>query len=225
MVLSERAVHVLDTIKNRRSIRKYLAAPVEWDKVVTLLEAGRWSPSAGNLQEWRFIVVSDLDLKKKVADACLQQHWIEAAPLIIVIVSLQEKQIEYYGDQGKQYLYEDAAAAAQNMMLAATALDMGSCWIGAFDEQELRDALKIPDRATPYIVLTFGYADEKVPVPPRNPLEPLTYLQTFGNRVKNANLVMWDWSLEMERYAKAAKKEIKSGLRKFFDDVKKRMKK
>ena len=160
---------VLEAIKKRRSIRKYLDVGVEWEKMIKILEAGQYSPSAGNLQDWKFIVVTEKDVKKKIAEACLNQVWMETAPVHMVVCSNPEKTIQYYGERGEKYAAEDTACVAMNMLLEATEQGLDSCWIGAFDEQMLRISLGIPDRAKPMMVITLGYADETVPTPPRVP--------------------------------------------------------
>lgn len=217
---------VLNTIKKRRSIRRYLDVAVEWDKVVQILEAGRWAPSAGNLQEWKFVVISDKDTKRKVANACLKQHWVESAPIIIVICSMHEKPVQFYGDRGLNvYMLQNSAAAAENMLLTATDLGLGSCWVGAFDEEMMCDAINIPNRCRPLVVLTLGYADEKVPAPPRTVLESLVFLQRYGNRIRNINVYLWDISLAMEDKAKQGKDAVSRGAKKLHEKVKEHVKK
>jgi nitroreductase len=205
-------MHVMDAVKKRRSIRKYKDIPVEWDKVVNILFAGQYAPSAGNLQDWKFITVTDPGLKEKITEACLNQVWMLQAPVFIVVCSLPERTHQYYGDRGKKYVYENCACAGMNMMLEATEQGLGSCWVGAFDETLMRTALGIPDRARPEMVLTLGYADEEVPVPPRTVLESMVFLQKYGNRIKNVNMVLWDWSLMMEDYAKQGKSSVKKNI-------------
>ncbi len=205
---------VLEAIKKRRSIRKYLDVAIEWEKMVHILEAGQYAPSAGNLQDWKFIVVTDKGIKRQIAEACLNQVWMETAPVHMVICSNPEKTLQYYADRGETYAIENCACVAMAMMLEATEHGLDTCWVGAFDESMLRMTLGIPDRAKPMMVLTIGYGDETVPVPPRVVLESLIYLQKYGNRIKNANMVMWDWSLMMEDYAKRGKEVLAKKLEK-----------
>ncbi len=218
-------MNVLDVIRKRRSIRKYLPVAVEWDKVVEVLEAGRHAPSAGNLQDWKFVVVTDAKRKQAIATACLNQVWMETAPIHIVICSNPEKTIQQYEERGEEYSIADAACVAMNMMLAATAQGLASCWVGAFEKTMLIEVVGIPDRATPRLVLTMGYADEIVPMPPRIPLESLVFLQSYGNRIKNINMVMWDWSLMMEDFVKKAGGKIKGHIEKVKEKIAQEMEK
>ncbi len=191
--------------KKRRSIRKYLDVPVEWDKAVQILDAGRYAPAAGNLQSFKIIVVSDAGIKRKLAEAALKQYWIESAPLIFVICGKEERMVSYYGERGKTYLTQTCAAVAENMLLAATDLGLASCWIGAFDEDKVMEATGCPARARPHMMITLGYSDERVPVPPRETFESRVYMNKYNNRIKNMNIVLWDWSLEMEERAREGK--------------------
>ncbi|MDO8642844.1 MAG: nitroreductase family protein [Candidatus Woesearchaeota archaeon] len=198
---------VLELIKRRRSIRKYKDLPVEWDKLINILTAGEYAPSAGNVQDWKFIIVTDDETRKQIARACVNQVWMETAPLHVVICSIPERTIQYYGKAGEKYTIEDCSCAAENMMVQATAEGLGCCLVSAFDEMMMRLALAIPERATPISVLTIGYADEEVPAPPRMMLETIVYLQRYGNRFRNMNAILWDYSLQYEEFAKSAKKE------------------
>ena len=78
-------MEVFECIRTRRSVRKFLQMPVEWDKVGAILDCGRYTPSAGNLQNWQFMVVIDPDKRKKIAEAAAQQYWMADAPIYIVI--------------------------------------------------------------------------------------------------------------------------------------------
>lgn len=200
--------HVVYIAKKRRSIRKYLDIPVEWDKVVQILDAGRFAPAAGNLQSYKIIIVTDKGIKRQIAEAALKQYWIEQAPIIIVICAKEERMVSYYGERGKMYLVQSCAAAAENMLLAATDLGLATCWVGAFDEDKVAEAIGCPARAVPKILIAVGYSDEKVPVPPRETFESRVYLQKYNNRIKNMNIVLWDWSLQMEEAAKENKEKV-----------------
>ncbi len=216
---------VLDAIRKRRSIRKYLPVSVEWDKVIDVLEAGRHAPSAGNLQDWKFVIVTDAKKKEAIATPCLNQVWMETAPIHIVICSNPEKAVQHYDERGEEYSIADAACVAMSMMLAATAQDLATCWVGAFERTLLIEAVGIPDRATPRLILTLGYADEIVPAPPRMPLESLVFLQSYGNRIKNINMITWDWSLMMEDFVKKAGGKIKARVEKAKERIAQDMKK
>src|SRR3989344_2376362 len=109
---------IFEAIRTRRSIRKYLDRPVEWDKVVSILEAAKFAPNAGKLSNFKFIAVREEEQRKKIADACLQQQWMAKASVHIAIISEPEKSKRFYGIRGERfYTFQDCAAAAENMLL------------------------------------------------------------------------------------------------------------
>lgn len=180
---------VLDVIKSRRSIRKYLDVPIEWDKIANVLEAGRFSPSSGNIQNFRFIVVTNRDSRIKLAEACLGQDWMVHAPVHILICADITLAKQYYGIRGERlYSIQNCAAAAQNMLIAATAVGLGSCWVGAFEEDMIRPLFKLPDYARPQAIITIGYSNEKPIVPPTYSLEHMTYLEGWGSKIRDGSI-------------------------------------
>jgi len=186
---------VFEAITTRRSVRKFLDAPIEWDKISLILEAGRLAPSAGNVQERIFIVVADEELRKKVAEAALKQYWIATAPFIIVICADTDKIKRYYGIRGERlYSIQDCAIAATQMILTAYSLDLATCWVGAFEENMLQRALGLPDTLRPQILLPMGYPDEKPKPTSRLRLENMVYFDGYGNvhRIKDMGAVLWD---------------------------------
>ena len=139
-----------------------------------LFRSGAHAPSSGNIQNWKFFYVRRPDLKQKIADACMQQGWIATAPVIIVLVSEPDKAARFYGVRGERlYSIQNCAAAAQNMLLAAHAVGLASCWIGAFDEEAITRTLQLGQRFRPQVILPLGYADEVVPEPMRQRIEQL----------------------------------------------------
>lgn len=187
---------VLEAIKERRSVRSYLESPVEWDKVSTILESGRLSPSAGNVQEWKFIVVTDESQRKAVAQSAPNQQWMTKAPVMIVICADLDKIKRMFGVRGERlYSIQDCAIVATNMMLTAQSLGLGSCWIGAFEESMLQRTLGIPEHARPQVILTIGYTDQKPKQSTRLRLENMVYLEKYGNRIKDIGRVLWDFNV------------------------------
>ncbi len=170
---------VFEAFRNRRSVRKYLDLPVEWDKVGEVLEAGRLAPSSGNLQSWKFIVVRDLKKRKLLAEAAAQQYWMEQAPVFIVIVGVFNKPQRFYGDRGKDlYVIQDCAMAAMQMMLAAHSLGLGSCFVSALEEERVGEIILIRGGARPLGIITLGYPAESPKMPLRYQLENIAYLET-----------------------------------------------
>ncbi len=159
-------MNTIECIKSRRSIRKYNQTPVGEDVINKIMEAAVHAPSSGNLQDWEFVVVRNQTTKKKLAEACYNQEPVDKAPVVIVVCSDSNRSLKY-GERGRNlYSIQNSAAAAQNIMLAAWEMGVGSCWIGAFDEMEVANAVILPSHVRPLAIITLGYPDEK-PNPPK----------------------------------------------------------
>lgn len=157
---------VFEAIKNRRSIRKYRSDFISEECIRKILDSAKWAPSAGNLQPWEFIVVTDKNVKRHLSEAALEQPFIEEAPVIIVICTNEERSARIYGTRGRHfYCLLDAAAAVQNILLTAYALGLGTCWVGAFDDIKVAAVLKLPSGVRTIAIVPLGYADE-TPKPP-----------------------------------------------------------
>ncbi|MBN2518736.1 MAG: nitroreductase family protein [Candidatus Altiarchaeota archaeon] len=153
---------VLKCIYNRRSIRSFLPRQLEPWKEEELLKAANSAPSAGNLQARFFYVVKNPEAKSNLSRAAYGQYFIENAPLVFVACSDSVASLKRYGRRGETlYALQDATASIQNILLAATALDLGSCWVGAFDEEEVREILSIPKHLRPIALIPVGYSNDK----------------------------------------------------------------
>ena len=181
---------VYDCIKSRRSIRKFLDVPVPWDKVSKIIDAARLAPSAGNLQDWRFLVITNKDTIRKVSQAALQQHWLETAPVVVIAFSEPDKNAAHYGLRGERlYSIQDCAAAIQNILLMAHDQGLGACWVGAFDEEMLRRACGAPIKGTRIqAIIPIGYPDEIVPEPAKYPLVNVISFETYFNKIRHPGL-------------------------------------
>jgi len=148
-----------------------------------MLYSATHAPSAGNTQEWQFIVVKDEDVKKKLAEAALRQRFIAEAPVVIVVCIDKEKISLRYGKRGEAlYAFQDTAAAVMNMILAAEALGLSTCWIGAFDEDKAGHVLELPNQVRPVAIVPVGYSDETPRKPKRIPFEQVTSVNTYGKK-------------------------------------------
>ena len=161
---------VFEAIKSRRSIRSYLDKPVEEEKLLRVLEAGRLAPSAKNLQEWKFLIVKDKELKKKLVVAANNQHFLTEAPVIIVGCATLVNYVMSCG----QYAYPiDLAIAMDHITLQAVEEGLGTCWIGSFKEDEVRKILNIPDNIRIVELLPLGYPETIPPARSRKKLEEI----------------------------------------------------
>ncbi|MDD5583611.1 MAG: nitroreductase family protein [Candidatus Omnitrophica bacterium] len=148
---------VFDAIKKRRSIRQYLKKEVEEEKLLKILEAARQAPSASNRQEWRFVIVKEPATRARLAIAAKGQKFVEEAPVLIAVCAQTDNHTMTCG----QLCYPiDCAIAIDHMTLAARALDLGTCWIGAFHEDQVKKILNIPSEIRVVELLTLGYPKE-----------------------------------------------------------------
>ena len=176
-------MNVFEAIFNRRSTRSFKRDEVDDKLIGVMLYSAVHAPSAGNTQEWKFLVVKDGDIKKQLSKAALNQSFIAQAPVVIVICMDQEKIKLRYGERGvTMYALQDTANATMLMMIAAEALGLNTCWVGAFDEEKLDHILELPTQVRPIAMLAVGYSDEKPLKPRRIPFETLTYIDKYWEK-------------------------------------------
>jgi nitroreductase len=215
----------LDCILTRRSIRKYKDKPLPWELVVKVFDAGRLAPSSGNLQNWRFIIVREESIRKKIAEASLEQIWMETAPVHIVIIAMPEKAQRFYGVRGERlYTIQNCAAAAENMLLAAHALGLGACWVSAFDEDLMRSVLGLPEHAIPQAIITLGYADEQPEPPQKDRMFSKFFLDKWNAKKHVGPSGYGWWSVRTERFAKETGKRAKRLAKKISEKIAKEKK-
>ncbi len=171
---------VFEAIKGRRSIRAYTSERVSDEDIERLIDAARWAPSAGNIQPWKFVIVRDTKIKRGLSAAALDQTFIEEAPIVIVVCADEARSGWGYGDRGVNlYCLQDTAAAIQNMLLAACALGLGACWIGAFHEEEVEKVLKTPRGVRPVAIVPVGHPAEKPEAPPKRSIGEIIHYESF----------------------------------------------
>jgi nitroreductase len=146
---------VFEAVRTRCSVRKYLDLPVEEEKLNRILEAARLAPSGANRQTWKFIVVRDADRRRALAENTRGQEWIAHAPVIIAACATDKSVTTGSGEPAHRI---DIAIAVDHMTLAAQALGLGTCWIGAFDQRAAENILSVPDDGEVVVLLTLGYA-------------------------------------------------------------------
>lgn len=145
---------VIDAIKQRRSIRGYLDRPVEAEKLERVLEAGRLAPSANNRQEWRFIIVRDKQMRQELMQAAASQSFVAEAPVVIAACADTDERVMRCG----QLAYPiDVAISIDHITLKAVEEGLGTCWIGAFNGEMVKELLKIPPQIRVVELLTLGY--------------------------------------------------------------------
>lgn len=170
-------MEVFEAIQTRRSIRHYLDRPVEEEKLRQILEAGRLAPSAKNRQEWMFVVVQDQDTRKALSIAACGQQFVAEAPVVIAACSLES---DYVMTCGQPACAIDLAIAIDHMTLMAVSLGLGTCWIGAFYEDQVKEILHIPKKIRVVELLTLGYASHQPSPRPRKKLDDIIRYEKWG---------------------------------------------
>lgn len=155
---------VIRAVKDRRSIRSFLQKDIPEDVLSRLIDALIWVPSAGNLQSRKFYFIKDARTKKQIAVAALNQNFLAQAPVVIICCTDSRISIRY-GQRGIElYSIQDVAVSVMAMMLVAVENGLGTCWVGAFHEQEVSEILDLPENLRPVAIVPVGYP-EKIPKP------------------------------------------------------------
>ncbi len=156
-----------DVITRRQSIRSYLDKPVPEDKIKKILEAARLAPSAHNRQPWKFIIVRDLEKRRRM---------MGQAPILIVGVALNT---DWKMPNGIASYPVDLAIAMEHITLAATNEGLGSCWVGAFYQEQVKQILNIPDKYSVVAVMPIGYSNQNRSPAPRKSFDEIVCYETF----------------------------------------------
>lgn len=175
---------VFETVGRRRSIRAYREEAIPEGLLFKVLEAARLAPSAGNLQPWYFIIVKDRDKRLRIAKGCRYGRFLKESPVVIVACGNRRSSPHWYA--------VDTAIALEHLVLAATALELGTCWIGSFNQEDIREMLKIPEKFEIVALMALGYSRGKLDLlakilhvfRPKRRLENIASLETYGKELK-----------------------------------------
>lgn len=159
----------LETMWKRRSIRKYKSDPIPEEDMNLILEAARRAPTGANRQNWRMVVVTDPDIKKKTAEACSNQMWMADAGVILCMVANPSESPV------------NGAIVLDHAILAATSLGYGTCWIGAYHKEEVKKVLDIPEDCGIVCLTPVGVPAQEPDERPRKSPAELFAQDSFGN--------------------------------------------
>lgn len=169
-------MNVFDAIKIRRSIRSFEDKPIEEEKLLRVLEAGRLAPSAKNRQEWRYVIVKDKELRRKIAVASNNQYFIAEAPVVIIGCATM---VDYILSGGQPAYTIDVAISMDHMTIQAVEEGLGTCWIGSFKEEEVKGILNIPQEMKVVEIMPLGYP-KFLPAPkPRKRLQEIVFYDKY----------------------------------------------
>lgn len=164
-----------ELMEKRRSVRSFKPDIVPQEYIDRILECIRFAPSAGNLQSFKIKIVLDRETKEKLVKASFGQSFILEAPVVIAFLALPSEAGRHYGERGeKLYSIQDATIALYTAHLASDSLGLGSCWVGAFNDGQVCEALKVDSRKfVPVGLLPIGFSNEKFSTKKRKRLKEL----------------------------------------------------
>lgn len=167
---------IYEAIKKRRSVRNYKSNPVPEENLKRILEAARLAPSAKNKQDWKFIIVKDSEKRKKLSIAARNQEFIAEAPIVIAGVALDPDYIMSCEVPGYAL---NLAIAMEHIALSAAAEGLGTCWIGAFSQKEVKEILNIPKNYKVAALMPLGFPADQPGPKSRKSLEEITCEENF----------------------------------------------
>jgi len=174
-------MELYDVIKTRRSVRSFLKKAIPDDVLSRVLEAARVAPSGDNSQPWRFVIVKDQDKKKKIAQACYEQDFVEQAPVVIVCCSIKcSSGYEPWQDDAG---WRDTVISVDHLILAARNEGLGTCWVGAFHEKAVKEIVKVPGDVRVAMVVPIGYPTLKTAfreTKERKSLKEICFVEGYG---------------------------------------------
>jgi nitroreductase len=165
-----------EVIQARHSMRAFASTPVDADKVQMILDAANRAPSAGNLQAYEIYAITNRACLSKLVRAALDQQFLAQAPVALVFCTHPARSAKKYGQRGASlYCIQDATIACAYAQLAAAALGLATVWVGAFDEDGVREAIGVSKDLLPVAILPIGYASEQPGVTSRRSLTTLVH--------------------------------------------------
>ncbi len=168
---------VFEAIQQRFSVRRYKDQPVEAEKLERVLEAARLAPSASNRQEWRFVVVTDAEVRQKLMAAAGGQGFVGQAPVVIAACAQTD---EHVMPCGLMCYPIDVAIALEHIALQAVEEGLGTCWVGAFDAKAVKEILGIPEEIRVVQLMPLGYPDDQPGAKHRLALEQIVSYEKWG---------------------------------------------
>lgn len=173
-------MNVLEAIKTRRSVRKYKPEIIPDTDLKKILKAAQLAPSAGNKQPWKFIVVRDKEMKRKLAEASRRQLWIADAAVVVAALAMDKKDPSIY----EKWAEKDVMTAVEHMVLSSWELGYGTCWIGAFDQRDVKKLLEIPEEMTVISLLPIGIPDQRPQPKKRKRFDEVFFEEKYGNSLR-----------------------------------------
>lgn len=172
-----------EVLRKRRMVRSFKTQSLSPEKIEALLRNAHRTPSAGFLQQQEYVVVKNLDVKRKLAEAAVGQDFIAEAPVVIIVCSNTDRVVKRYGERGvKIYSVIDGAFASMLILLTAVNEGLGACFVGAFEDEKVSEILELPKSVRPVGIIPVGYSDEPPEKLTRMSLKQIVHYETYGNK-------------------------------------------
>ena len=181
-------MNIDEVIHSRHSIREYQKKDVTYATIGEILESVKHSPSSGNIQNWQIGIIKEREKKEEIAKSCLNQLWMNQAPVHLILCYDERNIRVLYPKNYKEFSIQNIAILASFIMLKATTLGLGTCWIGIPKEEEIKKILKLPEFITPSVILTLGYSEGKYKKTTRNEVNELIFFEEYKNKRINTSI-------------------------------------
>lgn len=182
---------LLEIFNLRASVRSFTGKQVCDEVINQIISCAIKAPSSGNMQPWEFVVIKSKEKKAEIVEATFtgyfasgsnHQKWLLDAGFLMVVGANLKRTKARYGDLGEYWPIIDTAAAIENSLLAASALGLGSCWIGGYDEEKIKSAVKFPSYIKPVGVIAIGYTKTPTERQNRLPIELVKHDESYGEK-------------------------------------------
>ncbi len=171
----------IEKFKSRRSVRKFSDQEIDWKIIYSIIEAGLNAPVAGNIQNYKIIVISDSKERKELGKAAFQQYWLSDAPVIFVIIRDNHRLMQLYPQEGEIYAIQNTAALIENILMGAHFNNLGACWVEAYENEVIKEFLNVPIEYEVDAIIPIGYPLEN-PHINKDPEDTLIFYNKFGNK-------------------------------------------
>lgn len=168
---------LFEIIKGRRAVRNFEKKEISLDDLKKIMEAAIWAPSGSNLQSWEFILIKN---KQKIMKIKLVSPGLFSNPDALIILCINKRKALKGGKLGEEMAVLDLAMAAQNMMLMAYSLGIGTCPVASFNKIAIKQILNIPENVEPILILIFGYPSAWPKAPPRKSIKEVVHYDEYG---------------------------------------------
>jgi len=193
----------------RRTVRRYRPDPVPREDIEAILEAARWAPSGMNMQPWEFVVVTDEQTRRELGELAryyvIHSQHVGRAPVVIAVCGRKRR---------SPFARDDCIFAGANILLAAADRGLGTCWIGGFKEEKVKELLRVPRSMTIVGLVTLGYEDSETKPPPRRELSEMVHWEAYGSAERPrrlSDLRRWGPQTVLRKFLREQKPEKRDG--------------